>query len=679
MATSTNTALTALISVKLKPARAIQLVHTDESGQLQLNESAVQTCFLDGEISDYPVCLICVIGEKRRGKSFLMNYILRALSCQEQAQPLSLGADDDPLSGFEWRDGIESTTKGIWIWSKPFILENNGEKMAVFVLDTEGSLDIQSSRDICLKLSALSMILSSYLIFNVNSNLKTTDLDYLEMYLDVAENVGKSFDLQSLQHLNILIRDWHDFKRCGNKDAWEYLIHETEKLQKEPQFKSVSETLRGPLADCSLLPHPGRGLLVDSQGKLSDMKVDFRNLLTTYIFTLVGNLWLYRKTNRQEEKVTCAQLASILKRGVNILQSTQHHFASPLQMFFTFENHKNMEKTKNQFQKYINRMSNEADFLRSRWNVNPFQMESSIKYMATKFLRDFKESFQGVDAQEKERLVNELQYFLLKQQQHFCKDYSKSFYGFQNHKRMRNIKEKFLTQITLKEYEKFSLIKKGRHPIRIQNKLRNEVNKLLNNYKESLEGIDEERELLLLSEMESDLSQEIEKFCKMYRKIFDAWKRMEDSKKKIKKLLDQIKEESSSSLWNLMNTPSVMQSKIKEPINIHLLDFINSLEGIDSEDQTIIKEELISHLMEMENEFCKQYSSDYRSTIEWIKRVAPVGAYGLFAFKEIIKNKTVAAAIKFGGVMLPGVIGVVVIGSTILTLRRMYANKSTQY
>ncbi|OCT59108.1 hypothetical protein XELAEV_180015962mg, partial [Xenopus laevis] len=148
---------------------AIRLVHTDESGQLQLNESAVQTCFLDGEISDYPVCLICVIGEKRRGKSFLMNYILRALSCQEKGHPLSLGADDAPLSGFEWRDGISCTTKGIWIWSKPFILERNGEKRAVFVLDTEGSLDIQSSRDICLKLSALSMILSSYLIFNVNS------------------------------------------------------------------------------------------------------------------------------------------------------------------------------------------------------------------------------------------------------------------------------------------------------------------------------------------------------------------------------------------------------------------------------------------------------------------------------------------------------------------------------
>ncbi|MEE6526479.1 hypothetical protein FKM82_027161 [Ascaphus truei] len=57
----------------------IQLVYTDGSGRLQLDESAVQSCFLGSEVSGYPVCLICVIGEKRRGKSFLMNYILRAL------------------------------------------------------------------------------------------------------------------------------------------------------------------------------------------------------------------------------------------------------------------------------------------------------------------------------------------------------------------------------------------------------------------------------------------------------------------------------------------------------------------------------------------------------------------------------------------------------------------------
>ncbi|XP_041432948.1 uncharacterized protein LOC108703878, partial [Xenopus laevis] len=1010
-------------SCSKKPAHAIQLVHTDESGQLQLNESAVQTCFLDGKISNYPVCLICVIGEKRRGKSFLMNYILRALSCQEQGQPLSLGADDDRISGFEWRDGADSTTKGIWIWSKPFILDNNGEKMAVFVLDTEGSLDIQSSRDICLKLSALSMILSSYLIFNVSSNLKTTDMDYLEMYLEVAENVGKSFDLQALQHLNILIRDWHNFKRCGKEDAQEYLIHETEKLQKDPRFRLVSETLGGPLADCSLLPHPGRLLLVDSQGKLSDMEADFRNHLTTYIFTLVGDLWPYRKTNRQGEIVTCTELASLLKRGVNILQSIQYQLASPLQMLFTFENHKNMEKLKTQFQKYIRRMSNEADSLRRGWNVSPFQMQTSIKYMATKFLRDFKQSLQGGDAQEKERLVQELESFLLKQQQKFCKDYSKSkeveslileqclspskmetsinnmankflcdfqqslqgddtqgkkwlendlecnllkqqqqfckdyskrFFGFQNHKRMENIKEKFQTQLTLKskeveslimeqclspsimdssikdmankflcdfkqsiqgddtqrlgneletnlleqqqkfckdyskrfyefqnhknmeniqeqfqtqltlkskdveslitehslspsimdssikdmankflcdfkqslqgddtqgkkglgheletnlleqqqkfckdyskrfyrfqnhqsmkniketfhtqitqkskevesliteqslspsrmeasikdmsnkflcdfkqslqghdsqgkkwlknklafyllkqqqkfctdysqkfyefhnqkrmeatkqlqteikikEYEKFSLVRQDRHPLRIQKELRNEVNKLLDNYEGSLKGIDDKQELL--REMESDLSQEIEKFCNMYKKIFDAWKRMEDTKKQLKKLLNQIREESSSSLWNLMNTPSVMQSKIKEPINKHLVDFINSHKDMDSEDQKALMEELISYLMEIEKEFHKEYSSDYRSTMEWIKNVGSVGLWGLFAFKFILKNKAVAAAVTSGGVVLPGVVGVVVVAGTILMLRRMYENKSPQ-
>lgn len=46
------------------------------------DEAAVQTCFMDPELSDLSVCLICSIGEKSRGKSFLLNYILRALSSE---------------------------------------------------------------------------------------------------------------------------------------------------------------------------------------------------------------------------------------------------------------------------------------------------------------------------------------------------------------------------------------------------------------------------------------------------------------------------------------------------------------------------------------------------------------------------------------------------------------------
>nr|AAI70245.1 Hypothetical protein LOC100127269 [Xenopus laevis] len=665
-----------------KPAHAIQLVHTDESGQLQLNESAVQTCFLDGEISDYPVCLICVIGEKRRGKSFLMNYILRALSCQEQGLPLSLGADDAPLSGFEWRAGINCTTKGIWIWNKPFILERNGEKMAVFVLDTEGSLDIQSSRDICLKLSALSMILSSYMIFNVNSNLKTTEMDYLELYLDVAENVGKSLDLPALQHLNILIRDWQDFVNCGKEDARAYVFHETEKLQNTLSYNLVSKTLRGPLADCSLLPDPGRGLQVDSQGKLSEMEEDFKNLLTNYIFTLVDDIWLHRKTNRQGENLTCPQLATILKRVVTILQSARYNFNSPLQMFFTFENHKNMEKLKMQFQNDVWKMSQETDSLITDQNVTPSQMASRINERATGFLLEFEQSLQGDDTQEKERLVNQLKSYFSEHQQEFCKDYSQKFYEFQNQKSTENIKEEFQTQITIKECKKVSLIKKDTHPFIIQNELSNITKKLLADYKESLEGIDDQQKQRLVNELKPDFLQKKEMFCEKYNKIFVAWKSIDTTKRKFKNFLDQMEEESSSLWKNLMKSPSLIQSKINDTVNDYLVDFLRSLEGIEAQEQRFIKDELERCLIPLGKEFGDKYSSDYNSLLYKISAIAS-GSLTVVAkaVNLIIKNKIAVAQAVAGAPVLPvtiGVIGVAVIVGAILVLRKNYANKSTQ-
>ncbi|KAE8578187.1 hypothetical protein XENTR_v10023383 [Xenopus tropicalis] len=290
--------------------QAIPLIYTDEHGKLEVDESVVQSCFIDSVVSEYPICLVCVIGEKRRGKSFLMNYMLRALSSKEKDGSLILGKTNEPLSGFEWKAGVDTITRGIWIWNKPFILELNGEKMAVFVLDTEGSLDIGGSLENCLKMSALSMILSSYLIFNVNSFLKTTELDYLEMFLHVAKETGESFDLQCLQHLDILIRDWYDSKKCSQNYGNAYICHEIEKLSNSSAYASLLPILGGSSVTCSLLPHPGANL---SQGMLSDMDENFRNHLQVYILSLVKGLDRYVKTDRHGRNVTCNQLGTILK------------------------------------------------------------------------------------------------------------------------------------------------------------------------------------------------------------------------------------------------------------------------------------------------------------------------------------------------------------------------------
>nr|XP_005315378.1 RING finger protein 112-like [Chrysemys picta bellii] len=92
-----------------------------------------------------------------------------------------MGREEEPLEGFEWRVGTRSVTKGVWAWSQPFWVPTEWGKVAVLLVDTEGSMDIVRDTETSVKLSALSMLLGSYQILNVSSQIKDTDLAYLEV------------------------------------------------------------------------------------------------------------------------------------------------------------------------------------------------------------------------------------------------------------------------------------------------------------------------------------------------------------------------------------------------------------------------------------------------------------------------------------------------------------------
>ncbi|XP_040295751.1 RING finger protein 112-like isoform X1 [Bufo bufo] len=411
---------------KMAPAYPIQLVSIDATCKMRLDESAVNRCFLDSEISDYPLCLICVIGEKRRGKSSLLNYILRALHRLEKGQLVSLGEDDEALKGFDWRSGIDSVTKGIWVWSRPFILKRNREKMAVFVLDTEGSLDIESDRETCIKLSALSMLLSSYLIFNVSGSLKTTELDHLEMYLHVPELTRESFSLKYLQHLDILVRDWQGDNNCGREAAKSYIEHETEKLWKNAKNHSMLKALRCASTSSFLLPHPGKKFLTSSKGRLSDMDDDFRDHLTTYVSDLVKGVWLHRKTDVHGERITCGHLGQTLKGFVSVLDEEHFSFASPVEMLNSRLNSENKTNTENKFQDFVEKEApkNSSSFKIMR--VKPSEMREKVGLEASRLLTAYRKSLLGSN-EEKQKLKDKMEKFLDHEVKRFCDEYSNRF------------------------------------------------------------------------------------------------------------------------------------------------------------------------------------------------------------------------------------------------------------
>ena len=58
-----------------------------------------------------------------------------------------LGDDNQPLSGFSWSSGTDRNTTGLLLWSDVFLYDApNGEKIAIYLMDTQGLLIIKQQR-----------------------------------------------------------------------------------------------------------------------------------------------------------------------------------------------------------------------------------------------------------------------------------------------------------------------------------------------------------------------------------------------------------------------------------------------------------------------------------------------------------------------------------------------------
>eukprot|EP00742_Colponemidia_sp_Colp-10_P009471 GILJ01010327.1.p1 GENE.GILJ01010327.1~~GILJ01010327.1.p1 ORF type:complete len:919 (-),score=186.39 GILJ01010327.1:130-2637(-) len=105
------------------------------------------------------------------------------------------------MKGFEVGGSINACTKGIWMWGKPIHLD---EETDVLLLDTEGlgSHDRSQSEDV--RLFALSLLLSSLLIYNRIGHLDEAALDEMAVMLHLTEHVRVSVEssvdnIQSLE------------------------------------------------------------------------------------------------------------------------------------------------------------------------------------------------------------------------------------------------------------------------------------------------------------------------------------------------------------------------------------------------------------------------------------------------------------------------------------------------
>lgn len=246
--------------------RGVQVVTLGSgSERYQVDVEALRDILLRDDVRDRSVVVVSVAGAYRGGKSFILDFFLRYLNAPRSSQLAGdwLGKEDQPLEGFHWRGGCERDTTGIHLWSEPILatLERTGEKVAVLLMDTQGTFDTETTIAENSTIFALSTLISSVQIYNLSGNIKEDDLQHLQLFTEygrlACDGDGKAF-----QTLMFLVRDWmsdyeHAHGFAGGKELLDRRLES--RSNQKPQLREVREHIRSCFDEvkCFLMPHPG--------------------------------------------------------------------------------------------------------------------------------------------------------------------------------------------------------------------------------------------------------------------------------------------------------------------------------------------------------------------------------------------------------------------------------------
>ncbi|CAL8069443.1 unnamed protein product [Orchesella dallaii] len=284
--------------------RAIQLIEfkneCNEGGaglSLQLNLESLQ--IVNDSTKGRPVCVVSVVGPPRQGKSFLLNYIKRALEAMENDEVDWINSDSkkNTLSGFCWSTQYEPQTKGIWVWSRAFLVDGDDNEVAVILMDTQGFDDESSSPEELASILGLSFLSSSVMIYNVAGELPDDVFrnlsNYFKFGMHCLENDEDGDDEPPFQKLSLLVRDWnnpaqHEYGVKGGKSHLEDQI-KTLKGKEQKKIKDAMKKCFGKV-DCFLMPNIGeQALTATFKGCIGELSPDFANSIKSYINGLLKN------------------------------------------------------------------------------------------------------------------------------------------------------------------------------------------------------------------------------------------------------------------------------------------------------------------------------------------------------------------------------------------------------
>ncbi|XP_062249825.1 atlastin-3 [Platichthys flesus] len=306
-----------------RPVQIVTVSKDDHS--FGLDTKALAEILLAPEVRDKHVVVLSVAGAFRKGKSFLLDFMIRYM--HRKGDENWLGKEDEPLTGFSWRGGSEPETTGIQLWSEVFLVpKSDGTEVAVLLMDTQGAFDDQSTVKDCATIFALSTMTSSIQIYNLSQNIQEDDLQQLQLFTEYGRLALDEIFQKPFQSLMFLIRDWsfpYEYT-YGFKGGNEFL---DKRLQvKETQHEEL-QTVRDHIhscftkISCFLLPHPGLKVATHPSfaGQLRDVAPEFRDQLKSLIPKLLNPDHLAEK-EINGNKVTCMGLLEFFKAYIKIYQ-----------------------------------------------------------------------------------------------------------------------------------------------------------------------------------------------------------------------------------------------------------------------------------------------------------------------------------------------------------------------
>lgn len=207
---------------------------------------------------DMPVVILSIAGKTRIGKSFLINVLIDVFLWLENHPSIlkfdvifidfngfnieELHFDRQGANSFRYAGGNDSVTSGLHALCRPFIIDNPsspGEKMAVYLVDSQGLDALDQKGGVDQVLFALTNFLSSHIVFNILGNIEPRQL----LQLTVLANHSVGVDKENLPSLDIIVRDAKYTTKDIDKMIQQYHEYESSILSNKDSNLRVYNTI----------------------------------------------------------------------------------------------------------------------------------------------------------------------------------------------------------------------------------------------------------------------------------------------------------------------------------------------------------------------------------------------------------------------------------------------------